>query len=73
MKKIPFFEIGNEEIKDKPEVGTHIICKMCGEKHKIEYGEEENKDGTWTPSKLLAFYKCKSKSYLAGFAGKDIR
>lgn len=67
------FAIGNDELKDAPRLGKFIICDKCGKQHKIEYGEEVLKDGTKRPSKLLAFYTCGNKTYLAGIGGKDIR
>lgn len=67
------FAIGNDEIESAPKLGDFILCTQCGEHHKIEYAEEVKKDGTKVPSKLLAFYKCDGKCYLAGINGKDIR
>lgn len=67
------FAIGNNELGNKPAIGTHIICYSCGKRHRIQYGNEVNKDGTKTPSKLFAFYKCRGELYLAGVNGKDIR
>ena len=67
------FAIGNDEIESAPLLGDFILCAQCGNRHKIEYGEEVKKDGTKVPSKLLAYYKCNGKSYLVGINGKDIR
>lgn len=67
------FSIGNKELKDMKEIGEFILCDNCGERHRIKYGEEILKDGTKKPSKLLGFYSCHGKEYLASIAGKDIR
>ena len=63
------FAIGNDELKRKPLLTDIIKCKICGKAHKIEYGKDEN----GKESKLLAFFKCGDKTYLAGIDGKDIR
>ena len=68
----PFFAIGNEEIQDAPVLGSKILCSMCGKTHYITYGKQKI-NGEWVESRLLAFYKCRGKSYLAGLNGKDIR
>jgi len=65
--------IGNDEIEKAPPLGDFILCTVCGKRHRIEFGDEVLKDGTKKQSKLLAFYKCGGKSYLAGINGKDIR
>ena len=52
-------------------LGKTFPCK-CGKNHRVQYGEEILPDGTRKPSKLLAFYKCKGKAYLAGMLGKRI-
>ena len=67
------FTIGNDELNKKDQLGDFILCDKCGERHRIEYGDKVEKDGTLTPSKLLAFYKCGNDSYLAGIGGRDIR
>jgi hypothetical protein len=67
------FAIGNEEMEEAKKIGDFILCKLCGERHRIEYGEKILKDGTKKPSKLLGFYSCQGKKYLASIAGKDIR
>lgn len=59
--------IGNGELNDP--LGDSVTCPHCGKVHEIQYGEEVMKDGTRKPSKLLAFYKCGEKSFLAGFNG----
>jgi len=64
--------IGNEEIEIAPELGDTIVCPRCNMRHPVEYGEKVHKDGTRTPSTLLAFYKCGKKSYLCGINGKNI-
>ena len=73
QEEIPFVAFGNDELDAAPTLGDTIICDMCGKEHKIEYGKKVNEDGTKSPSKLLAYFKCGDKSYLAGINGKDIR
>jgi len=67
------FTIGYDEIKRAPKLGDFILCHLCGERHKIEYGKRLLDDGTEIESKELAFYGCRNKLYLAGINGKDIR
>ena len=64
---IPFLAIGNEELGDP--IPDEIVCPHCEGLHTIEYGTQEI-DGKHVPSKLLAFYQCGSKSYLAGINGR---
>jgi hypothetical protein len=64
--------IGDDELKGKMYLGEKITCKICGEEHQIEYGDQVLKDGTRLQSKKLAFYKCNGKAYLAGIDGKRI-
>ena len=64
--------IGNDELRLKPKIGEKIHCKRCGKNHIIKYGEKVLTDGTKIPSDLLAFYKCKGKSYLGGIDGREL-
>jgi len=64
--------IGNDELESNSEIGETIQCKHCGKVHKIKYGDEVLSDGTRKPSKLLSFYNCGDKTYLAGIKGKAI-
>ncbi len=64
--------VGNNVLEKAARVEGLIECNKCGESHCIEYGEEILADGTLKKSKLLAFYKCGGKSYLAGINGKII-
>ena len=66
------FAIGNDELKDKDMLGEYVTCKKCGEQHKVEYGDEIQKDGTMKKSKVLAFYKCGDTAFLAGINGRKI-
>lgn len=66
------FAIGNDELDKLPKLGKTIRCK-CGKRHRVRYGEEVLADGTRKPSKMLAFYKCKGISYLAGINGREIK
>ena len=61
------FTIGNEELEKALPIGDFILCKHCGHRHIIEHA-----DGSKGTPKLLSFYKCGSKSYLAGVTGKAI-
>jgi hypothetical protein len=67
------FAIGNEEIDAAPVLGETVSCWICGKEHHISYGDIVNKDGTKTPSKLIAFFKCGKQTYLAGIDGKELR
>ena len=64
--------IGDNELQDAPDIGETIECPYCGETHAIRYGDKILEDGTKIPSKLLAYYICCGKSYLAGINGKSI-
>ena len=68
------FAISYGELDDKPIIGETIKCKVCGELHDIQYGNIVEKDGSLTPSKMLAFIKCPTNgnSYLVGINGKEI-
>jgi hypothetical protein len=65
------FAIGNDELARKPLLGKTVKCKLCGKRHKVEYGTTI-KDGVKVESKLLAFYSCGKKSYVCGVNGKMI-
>jgi len=64
--------IENDELVNAPNLKEKILCSKCGKFHNIEYGKEVLEDGTKKPSKTLAFYSCKGKTYLAGINGKKI-
>ena len=64
--------IGSDELARKESIGDEIRCNQCGENHPIEYGDSVLEDGTTEPSKMLAFYRCGDKAYLAGIAGKAL-
>lgn len=66
------FSISNDELNKKPKLGKTITCPHCGQLHDIQYGEEEQPDGTYKQSKTLAFYVCNDTPYLAGVNGKNI-
>jgi len=65
--------IGNDELEKKKNIGDFILCKTCGKRHIVKYGNEILEDGTKKPSKSIGFYTCQGKEYLASIAGKDIR
>ena len=67
------FSISNKEIDDCPKLGKTVLCRMCGKRHRISYGESVLDDGSKVPSNMFAFYKCNGQEYLAGINGKDIR
>lgn len=62
----------NKELKQKPDLGDFILCPHCQNRHLIKYGNKVLSDGTKEPTKLLAFYRCGDKTYLAGIDGKNI-
>ena len=66
------FAIGNEELEQKEPLGDFILCDKCGERHIVEYGNKVEADGSLTQSKMLSFYKCNDKLYLAGINGKRV-
>lgn len=63
--------VGPEDLGEK--VGKSIKCPHCGEEHPIKYGTQEMPDGTWRETKMLAFYTCGEKSYLAGIDGQLLK
>ena len=67
--------IGSDELGDEIE---EVTCPHCGEVHPIEYGTSRTLqyDGTWSepkPSKMLGYYKCGGKTYLASIEGRAIK
>ena len=71
-EEIPYFAIGNNELRNKPVIGKFAICPNCGKKHKVKYGKTQLEDGTWVESKLLGFVNCGKNSYLVSVEGKKI-
>lgn len=65
--------ISNTEIAKLSELGDKVKCWNCDQEHPIEYGETIHPDGTRTPSKSLAFFKCGDSTYLCGINGKEWR
>jgi hypothetical protein len=65
----PMLAVGNDELGGP--VGEEIVCRICGGRHPVEYGEKVLDDGTKVPSKLLAFFKCGGKAYLCGIDGRS--
>jgi hypothetical protein len=78
MKKIPYFAIGNNELKEKKLIGKTVICKNCGKKHKVEYGTSKKYNPIkkqWSEPKLdktMGFVQCGKKSFLVSIAGKAL-
>lgn len=68
MSSIPFLAVGNDELGGP--VGESVKCPHCGRKHPVVYGERILPDGTREPSRTLAFYECKGKTYLHGIDGR---
>lgn len=68
------FAIGSKELEACPPTREDEMatCPKCGELHPIGYGEEVLKDGTKIPSRMLAFVKCGSDTYLVAINGKVI-
>jgi len=74
---VPFFAIGNDELSEKPKAGKTITCRVCGKKHKIEFGKSKKilLDGIWSKPRIykeMGFYNCGKKTYLASVGGKLI-
>lgn len=69
-EEIPYVAFGNDELDNAPPVTETVKCEICGEQHPVEYGDKILPDGTKEPSKVLGFYKCGGKTYLASVAGK---
>lgn len=68
------FAIGNDELEKNGLVEEYEKCRVCGELHKVHYGETVNKDGSKTPSKDIACITCPKtmNTYLVGLFGKKI-
>ena len=64
--------IGNDEIEKAKKLGDFVLCKRCGKRHKVEYGEERI-NGTFQKSNLFAFCTCNGERYLVGIKGKEIQ
>ena len=71
LEGIPFVAFGNNELGEQ--VGDCAVCPHCKKKHKVEYGETINKDGTKSPNKVLGFVKCGKESYLVAIDEKLIK
>lgn len=70
MSEIPFVAIGNNELGE--DIGEFVDCPHCKKQHLVQYGDRIEEDGTKTPSKLLAYYKCGDKAYLCAVNGKSV-
>ena len=66
------FAIGNDELDSLPSAGKTAKCPVCGEMHKIKYGEVISEDGTKKPFNTLGFINCGKKSYLVSVKDKLI-
>jgi hypothetical protein len=68
-----FLAIGNDELKDQPEIkkGDMIDCPHCPGKHEVHCGTNAK---TGEEDDLLLFYKCDKtgNAYLAGIRGKRL-
>jgi hypothetical protein len=64
--------IGNEELKNAPNLGDHVTCWICGAEHPVKFGKKKV-DGEWVESKEIGCFRCGGKSYLCGIGGKEIR
>ena len=66
--KVPYFAVGNDELKNQKEVGKFAICPHCKKSHKVNYGIDK---ATGEESKTLGFVNCgKNGSYLVSVGGK---
>ena len=70
--KTPFFAFSNDELGD-PVEGDTVLCEVCGNEHKIEYGMKKLDSGEFVPSKTLGFVRCGENAYLVTFNGRKIR
>jgi len=70
---IPFIAVGHGELDNNPDIPEEYNCPRCNHKHPVQYGENVEKDGTKTPSKMLAYVKCKKGVYLVGINGKMLK
>ena len=66
------FSISNDELKEKEDLGDFILCKKCGKRHIVEYGDKILPDGNKVKSKAVAFVRCQGKVYLVGVGGKRV-
>lgn len=64
----PFLAVGSDELGDP--LGETVDCRRCGATHPVEYGERRLPDGTWEPSRTLAFCRCAGVTYLVGINGR---
>lgn len=60
--------VGNDELGD--DLGETVDCRRCGATHPVEFGERRLPDGTWEPSRTLAFCRCEGVTYLVGINGR---
>lgn len=69
------FTISNAELEDCESLGDEVVCKNCGNVHKVKYGDRVLEDGTKVPSKVLAYIKCDNNDqvYLVGISGKLLK
>ena len=63
--------VGNDELGEKLEY--KYSCQKCGGEHEIIYGKKKLEDGTWIKTKMMSFYKCGDKTYLAGIDGRKLK
>ena len=69
---IPMFAISNAELSACPPAADTVVCKRCGERHTVEYGESVTADGERSPCRLLGFVRCGGSSYIAVISGKEV-
>ena len=62
--------IGNDQLG---EIIEECKCRACGETHKIKYGKSKNDAGEWEETKMLGFYSCGGKTYLASIDRREIK
>ena len=62
--------VGDDELRGK--LRDVVKCPHCTRQHALEYGDEVHRDGTRTPSRMLAFYRCAGVLYLAGINGRAL-
>ena len=65
--------IGNEELRQLPDLGATVLCWNCGKQHTVIGDDESMATGLKPQESHLAFFRCDGKSYLCGVKGKEWR
>ena len=70
-KSVPYFAIGNDEIRNAPLLRDTAPCPKCGKIISVGYGKNAE---TGNETRSLAFVKCNicNATYLVGMDGHEI-